>query len=97
MKLSAYLTPLEDGYYQARCQLHDKTQFEVVVSKHDVTLNEISDKEVEGFVFVTQVGVQDTRAYIELPAPTLQYGKYVLVDKYKLVDPAYKIEDYIQR
>ncbi len=97
MKLSAYLTRTEDGRYQARSFLHDKTEIRYIVTEHDVTLNEISDKEVEGFVFVKQIGAQDTRVYVELPEGTDLHGKHVTVNKYSLVDPAYKIQDYLQK
>lgn len=95
MKYSAYLTPVNGGY-KVRSFLHDGSEIIIHVGEHDVALNEATDdKEVEGFVFVEQLGVQGTRAYIELPQASIEHGNLVTVNKFKLVDPAFKIEDYI--
>ena len=97
MKLAARIKRLEDGRYKARSNLFDQTEFDFIVRSNDIALNEESTgNEVTGFVFVTQLALQDTRVYIELPdAGSIVHGNKVLVHKYSLHNPNSKIEDFL--
>jgi len=96
MKMKAYLTKEEDGNYIARAELFDGTPITLKVGRHEALPNEPSNgQEVEGFIIVTQLALQDARAYIELPEGTINHGKNVLVNKLNLFDPNATIEDYI--
>lgn len=80
----------------AKSELHDGTEFSFTVNEHDIKPNDILlDEEVPGFVQVTQMSLQDTRAYIRLPNPNIIYGRNVLINKYKLQPPSITINDFI--
>jgi len=80
----------------ARCELYDGTEFSFVVNEHEVKLNEkLLDKEISGFALVTQMSLQDTRAYVRLPNPNITYGSNVLVNKYRLHCPNVTMNDFI--
>lgn len=98
MMLNAYLRR-ENGKIIARSQLHDGTQFSLTVGEHDVIFNEdVSDgQEVTGFIFVTQMSAQDNRVYVRLPAPTIEYGKNILVHTLKLQPRNVRIEDFLMK
>lgn len=77
--------------------MHDETPFSMVVAEHDVELNDefTSEKStVDGWLFVTQEAQQDTRCYLTLPKPTLQFGKQVVVHELQLMPLNAKIEDF---
>ena len=97
MKLRAYIKLEDDGTLTARSELHDGTPFSLKVGVYDVQLNEEftnSMREVTGSVFVTQLSLQDTRAYIQLPCATIQHGKNVTVHKFKLQPHGVTIDNF---
>jgi len=97
MKLRAYIKLENDGTLTARSKLHDGTEFKVKVGKHDVYLNEeftASMLEVTGMIDVTQLSVQDTRAYIKLPSASIEHGHNVTVNKFMLNPHGQSIEQF---
>ena len=97
MKLRANIKLENDGTLTARSKMHDGTEFKLKVGKYDVYLNEEftnSMREVTGMIDVTQLSVQDTRAYIKLPVPTIEHGSNVTVNKYMLNPPKQSIEQF---
>lgn len=97
MKLRAYIKLEDDGTLTARSELYDGTPFSLTVGEFDVQINEEfteSMREVTGFINVTQLSRQDTRAYIELPGSTIEHGKNVTVHKFKLQPPGATIENF---
>jgi len=86
MKLKGRIL-LTDGVMQFTGYLHDKTQFSLYVTEHDVELNEDFTELincVDGWLFVLQEAKQDTRCYLTLPKATTRFGKQVVVHELDL-------------
>lgn len=88
MKLKGKIRKESSGDLIYICKLHDGTPFSMPISEYDVELNENFDSEktiVDGWLFVTQEAQQDSRCYLTLPKPTLQFGKQIVVNEIQLM------------
>ena len=97
MKLRAYIKLEDNGTMTARSELIDGSAFSFTVGQYDVQLNEdFTDKqpEVTGFVYVVQLSIQGSNAYVKLPAPTIEHGNLVTVHKFKLQPHGQSIKDF---
>lgn len=69
-------------------ELYDHTPFSLKVDQFDIELNELfrpSKMTVDGWLFVQQEARQDSRVYVTLPKPTIQFGSHVLVHQLSLM------------
>lgn len=97
MKLKGVIRLAEDGSKTFHSTLHDGTSFSLLVTEHDVELNDVlhwGNKQVEGWLFVVQEAKQDSRCYLTLPKPTINYGKQILVHELQLMPRNATIADF---
>ena len=81
-------------------QLYDRTPFSLRVDQFDVEMNEPflpSKMTVDGWLFVQQESRQDTRVYITLPKPTIQFGHHILVHHLELMPLNATIDDFMSK
>lgn len=77
--------------------MHDGTPFSMPVREHDVVLQDEQhggQPVVDAWLFVTQEAKQDTRCYLTLPQPTLQFGKQVVVQEHQLMPLNASLNDF---
>jgi hypothetical protein len=74
------------GHYLIKSTLVDGTPFEIKTTWDNVVFKS-QEKNVpaEGFVKVKEFGIQENRATIELPSPSIVHGRKVCVDTAKLL------------
>ena len=97
VKLKGQVRLSEDGFMSFHGTLHDGTPFSMRVTEHDVELNDVlhyGNKQVDGWLFVVQEAKQDTRCYLTLPKPTINFGKQILVHEYQLMPRNATLADF---
>jgi hypothetical protein len=97
MKLKGQVRLNMDRTFTFISTLYDETQFECTVDLYDFEQNDEflpGRYTVDGWLFVTQEAKQDTRCYLTLPKPTIQYGKQILVNELQLTPRGLTIADF---
>jgi hypothetical protein len=100
MKLRGTVTHSETlGMYKVTSQHYDGTPFALKVPVHEVILNEPITEEkdvVEGWLLVDHVGEQGDRAFIVMPAASIEYGRNLSVSVHQLLPAHVTIQDYMK-
>lgn len=97
MKLRGRIVLNDDATMTFRSTLYDDTPFSLTVGEHDIEKNAIfrtDRRTVDGWLHVQQESQQDTRVYLTLPKPTLEYGKQILVNEIQLMPRQTSISDF---
>lgn len=99
MILRSTVTPSEEtpGMFKVCSKHYDGTPFSLKVNQFQFTTNEPFTEEkrtVDGWLFVEHMGQQGDRAFIVLPAATIEFGKTLSVSIYDLLPPNPSIKDY---
>jgi hypothetical protein len=85
------------GMYLVRSELYDGTVCEFKTESHNVELNEALTEErtvVEGWVNVHQIAKQSDIVKINLPSPSLVFGKLVNVKEWALMPLGMSINSF---
>jgi len=88
MKLKGRIVLNDDATMTFRSTLYDGTQFSLTVTEHDIQKNvsfRHDRRTVDGWLYVQQESQQDTRVYLTLPKPTVEFGKQILVNEVQLM------------
>jgi hypothetical protein len=86
-----------DGTYTFVSKLYDGTLFELTVGEYDFEQNDEFQPNrmtVDGWLFVIEEAKQDTRSYLTLPKPTLQYGRQIIVHEFQLMPVGATLADF---
>jgi hypothetical protein len=96
MKLKGKISSGDKGWYVFHGTLYDNTVFSVSVREHDVFLNESLDRNssVDGWLYVEEQSRQGNRVSVQLPQPSIQYGRNISVHEYILMPRSTSIEDF---
>lgn len=97
MKLRGRIVLNDDATMTFRSTLYDDTPFSLTVTEHDIEKNAIfrtDRRTVDGWLYVQQESQQDTRVYLTLPKPTLEYGKQILVNELQLMPRQTSLADF---
>jgi hypothetical protein len=87
MKLKGELT-LQDGVLLFTSTHYDGTPFSVKTTEADLQFKELPNDQIEPIecvLYVILEGQQDSRCYLTLPQPSLQYGRQVTVNRGQLL------------
>lgn len=80
MKLRVRASACGKDKFNVFSQQYDGTPFNFITDKRNITLTDIHESEgVRAWLNVMLIGRQDDRCHVELPDPTLHFGKHVTV------------------
>lgn len=92
MKLKGRVECSPDDWSKTfHAEMYDGTPLSLQVEQHDFEQNEpfTDDKlSVRGWLFVVEEAKQDTRCYLTLPKPSIQYGRQIVVHELSLMPRA---------
>lgn len=97
MKLQGRIHLEDDRSLTFSSVMFDGTPFSLRVDQFDIEKNDEflpSRRTVDGWLFVQQEAQQESRVYLTLPKPTIQFGKQVVVRNLQLMPRNVTLADF---